>query len=249
MQGFIALHRKMLGWEWFEDRRVLQLFIFLLLKANYKTKSWQGIKILRGQYLTSLASISEQTGMSVQMIRTALAKLEKTGEVTNTSTKLHRIITVCKYDEYQTDTKEEQQRYQQTSNKAATTTNKDNKDNKEKIKTYRPDFVSEQDWKDLLDHRKKHPKKPTNSDRALMILAGKIKKTMTAGYSATDIVETIISRNWQTIEPHWMNNTKEKSNGTGQKRNTSGQQDKRSDILSKAARHVLAQRVNEAGDS
>lgn len=132
MKGYIRLHRKLMEWEWFGDRKVLQLFILILLKANHKNKKWQGVEIARGQFYTSLKTLSDETGMSVQMIRTALSKLQSTGEITNTSTKLGRMITLNNYSEYQTLKDVKQQRRQQTSNKAATTTNNEKNDNKEK---------------------------------------------------------------------------------------------------------------------
>ena len=54
--------------------------------------------------LTSLTSISTGTGLSVQQARTALSHLISTGEVTDESTNQGRLITVVKYDEFQTST-------------------------------------------------------------------------------------------------------------------------------------------------
>ena len=107
--GFIKLHRKILEWEWFEDDKVFKLFVFILIKANHKPKRWQGIDIDRGQFLTSLDKLAKGTGMSVQMVRTALAKLQSTNEITNRSTKRFRMITVENYSQYQARQDDEQQ--------------------------------------------------------------------------------------------------------------------------------------------
>lgn len=99
--GFIKLHRKITEWEWYSDTNVVRLFIHLILTCNYKEKKWRGTLIKRGQMLTGLHSLSEQTGLSVKKIRVALDKLKQTGEVAIKTTNKFSIITVCKYDSYQ----------------------------------------------------------------------------------------------------------------------------------------------------
>ena len=42
--------------------------------------------------MTSLERMSGETGLSVQQVRTAISKLEKTGEITNRSFNKYRII-------------------------------------------------------------------------------------------------------------------------------------------------------------
>jgi len=101
---FIKVYEQIVNWEWFKHPNTLSLFIYLLLKANYKDLDFRGRTIRRGQMLTSLTSISTGTGLSVQQARTALAHLISTGEVTDEATNQGRLITVIKYDEYQTST-------------------------------------------------------------------------------------------------------------------------------------------------
>lgn len=50
---FIKLYDKILQWEWFGHPNTVCLFIYLLLKANYKDTRFQGKVIQRGQLLTS----------------------------------------------------------------------------------------------------------------------------------------------------------------------------------------------------
>lgn len=101
--GFIVIHRKILDWEWYNDINTKVLFLHLLLKANYKPLKFEGRDILRGQLVTSLPSLSSQTGLSVRQVRVSLDKLKMTGEVTSSSFARYRIITITKYDEYQDD--------------------------------------------------------------------------------------------------------------------------------------------------
>ena len=99
--GFITLHRKFLAWEWAGDCNMVSMFVHLLLLANFEPKKWQGIEIKRGQFVTSVQTLSGKTGLSVSQVRTCLRKLENTGEIANKTTNKYSIITICKYDSYQ----------------------------------------------------------------------------------------------------------------------------------------------------
>ena len=117
--GFVSLHRKITDWEWYKDTNTKALFLHLLLTANFADTRFMGKKIKRGQIVTSLASLAEETGLSVQNVKTSLKHLISTNEVTNVSTSQYRIITVVKYDEYQTPT-DKVTNDQQTPNKGLT---------------------------------------------------------------------------------------------------------------------------------
>lgn len=104
-ESWIKIYRKLLDWEWYDDINTKVLFIHLLLRVNTTDKEWHGMKICRGQLVTSLANLSEETGLSVRKIRLSLDKLESTGELTNKTTNKYSIITICKYDSYQENKK------------------------------------------------------------------------------------------------------------------------------------------------
>ena len=101
---FIKLYEQITSWEWYQHPSTFCLFIHLLLKANYKDMHFQGKLIRRGQLVTSLQKLATNTGLTFQQTRTALEHLISTGEITNESTPQYRIITVVKYDEYQSVT-------------------------------------------------------------------------------------------------------------------------------------------------
>lgn len=122
---FIKLYEQITAWEWYRHPNTLCLFIYLLLKANYKDLAFCGKTIRRGQIVTSLPKIATDTGLSIQQTRTALAHLISTGEVTDESTPHYRIITVVKYDDYQTATDKSTDN-QQTTNRQ---TNRQSTDN------------------------------------------------------------------------------------------------------------------------
>lgn len=101
MNGWIKLHKKFLEWGWYKEPFMVQLFIHLLLLANFEDKEWKGINIKRGQVITGRYSLSENTGISAQSIRTCLKKLKSTSEITIKSTNKYSIITIVKYNDYQ----------------------------------------------------------------------------------------------------------------------------------------------------
>lgn len=104
--GFIVIYRDILNWEWYTDVNTAHLFVHCILKANHTDANWRGAEIKRGSFITSLQSLSTETGLTVKQVRNSLEKLEKTGEVANCSTSKYRIITVKNYDMYQNEGKQ-----------------------------------------------------------------------------------------------------------------------------------------------
>lgn len=119
MIGFIKLHRQILEWEWYRDINTSRLFIHLLLKASYQDKRWQGITIKAGSLVTSLESLSKETGLTIQNLRTCLTRLKKSKEVTIKITNKYRIITIVSFNSYQATNKQVTSE-QQTINKRTT---------------------------------------------------------------------------------------------------------------------------------
>lgn len=99
--GWIKIHRKMLDWEWFTEVNTAHFFHYCLLKANSTDKVWRGIVIERGSFVSSLPNMSEETGLSVRSIRTAINRLKSTHELTCETTHKYSKIIVCKYEQYQ----------------------------------------------------------------------------------------------------------------------------------------------------
>lgn len=102
-KGYIALYRQFLEWEWFTDVKTCHLFQYCLLRANSKNTVWRGINIKKGQFITSLRTMSIETGLSFQEVRTALKKLTHnlTHELTHEPYASYSIITVVNYNLYQ----------------------------------------------------------------------------------------------------------------------------------------------------
>lgn len=125
--GFIKISRNILEWEWYSDPCTKSVFIHCILKANWKDKTWKGVKIKRGQFVTSLAVLAEETGLSVKNVRTALDHLKATNELAIEASPKGRIITVKNYAKYQ-DVANKPANDRQTGGKQAATTKKEKKD-------------------------------------------------------------------------------------------------------------------------
>jgi len=140
LNGYVKLHRQIVEWEWYADSNTFRTFLHLLISANFEDKKWQGVMIKRGQLATSIQHIADPLGISIQNVKTALEKLEKTGEILRQSTSKFTIITVCKFDSYQGGFNDDQQTTnkpltndQQTTNKPLTNDQQQRKnDNKDK---------------------------------------------------------------------------------------------------------------------
>ena len=100
-RGWIKIYRSLLDWEWFDDAETVKLFIYILLSANYEDKKWRGMVVERGQYVTSVGSLSEILGLSVKRVRIRLERLTKSGAITTSGANRFTIITICNYDTYQ----------------------------------------------------------------------------------------------------------------------------------------------------
>ena len=135
IQGWIKIHRQLLEWEWYDDINVTRLFLHILLKANHKSKNYKGELIQIGEHLTSREILSNETGLTIRQVRTALTKLKTTNEVTIKSSSQGTKIQVVNYEKYQVTTNEVTAKrpasdQQTTSNKNVK--NEKNKKNKQK---------------------------------------------------------------------------------------------------------------------
>jgi len=138
--GWIKLHRSIIKWEWYKESHMVHLFLHLILSANHKEAKWQGMLLEKGQIVVGRKQLSLETGISENIIRTCIKRLKSTNELTSKSTNKFTILTICKYDYYQSLFEETHQQnsdpthQQPTSNPPATnqqlTTNKNNKNNK-----------------------------------------------------------------------------------------------------------------------
>lgn len=99
--GWVKMYRSLLSWRWFTDAKTLQVWFWLLLKANIKPHGFEGITVNRGQVATSYASIASQTKSTYSQARTAISHLKCTGEIAVHRMSNFLVISILNYDSYQ----------------------------------------------------------------------------------------------------------------------------------------------------
>ena len=141
LNGFIKLHRKFTAWRWYQDPVVKDVFLHLLLTANFKKTKWRDLELDEGQLVISYQNVANELGIGVQRVRTAINKLKLTHEITSKSTNKFTVITIVNWREYQlgddsaniqtnTQTNKQLTNNQQTTNKQLTNNQQQRKNDK-----------------------------------------------------------------------------------------------------------------------
>ena len=107
---FIKIDRNIMHWGWYKDGNTFRVFVHLLLTANIREGKFLGVTIKRGELATSQKSIAESLGISIQSVRTSLSHLKSTGEITVSQHSRFSVISIPKYDLYQSQLTGKQQR-------------------------------------------------------------------------------------------------------------------------------------------
>ena len=104
-EGWISLHRKILKNAVFQDPVTFRLWIYLLLKANHKPKrvifNGEEITVERGQLVTGLQSLCDNTATSLRQVRTRLWSLQRASMIERKTSNRFSIITILNYSHYQ----------------------------------------------------------------------------------------------------------------------------------------------------
>lgn len=208
MAGFIKLHR---GWhesEMFDGDVYCEraAWCWLLTNAAWKETPQRNAKgevviVGRGQFRTSLRRLADAWGWSVKRVRTFINVLEKCGAVGTAKAQSGTIITICKYDDFQSGghslgteggTDGAQPRH----------IKEEGKEIKKKEKTRavaRPDGVSQKVWSDFLKLRR--AKKAPLSDTALQSIKNEAAK---AGWPLEAALSECVTRGWQGFKSDWV---------------------------------------------
>ena len=120
-RGFIKLDRKLLEWRWSKNPNMVALWVWLLLNANWEDKDFEGITLHRGELATSYAKIAESVGITYKQARGALDKLQQGKEVAITRRSKYLVISIEKYNEYQSEGNQKAIKGQSKGNQRATT--------------------------------------------------------------------------------------------------------------------------------
>jgi len=209
MSGWVKLHRDLLKWEWWDDMPTRTLFIYILLKANHEDTKWHGKTIKRGGFITSIPSLSKGSGLSYQQVRSSLAKLVKTNEITDKSTNKYRAITITQWDKWQDDHRQITDNLtdkQQTNNRQITAVKEVKKERSKEVRKKPtkkvfvvPDFIDNGIWNDFLVMRKNM--KRELKDGALTRMTSRLVKLNKDGYDVNEMLNTSVLRGWLDVYP------------------------------------------------
>lgn len=222
MAGWIKLHRSLLEWEWFDDHNTTRLLVYLLCAVNHEQKKWKGMTIEPGSMVFSWNTLSERCYLSVRQCRTAMQKLEESGEVTRSTYNKWQLVSLCKWEELQGSDKKMTSNMTskgQTDDRQMTTT-KECKNNKNEKKeeilleketkgkfNFKNELLNEGFEKDLVEDwlqvRKK--KKATNTKTALNRF---LKEVKSCGVDKNEILTLCIERSWSGFKSEWLKNQK-----------------------------------------
>ena len=135
MRDYVHLHRKIVASWVFEDPRRLQLFIFLLAKADE-----------RGRAEVSVNDYAKKYGLDRSWLRRCINEMYERGIIDQQTTNKRTIVTLCKYEDYNTLTNEECAKSdQQTTNKP---TSKEEKEGERERKVPPHPFIKKEKEKE-----------------------------------------------------------------------------------------------------
>ena len=211
MSGWIQLHRSLLDWEWYDDANTMRLFLHCCLRANFEDAKWRGIDIKRGDFITSVKTLSKELKLSESKIRLGIKKLKSTNEITTKTTNQDTTITICNYDTYnnlknQNNKPNNNQPNKPTTNKTQTNNNQTTTDKKNNNKKKEQKEQLESSWEIFWAD---YPKK-TNNVNAKKTLFKYLKQGVTIEQICEAMNKSEDLRNERQYIPNpqaWLNKT------------------------------------------
>lgn len=103
MAGFIVIDRKIKEWRWWKNQTARDIWIYMLLEANWKDGFWgaEGIPVKRGQFITSYSKLANETGYDRRTAKRWLDVFTDDGMCTCECTGKYILITLINYCKYQ----------------------------------------------------------------------------------------------------------------------------------------------------
>ena len=151
MDGWIKLHRKSLESSVFQNPTIWAVWCWCLVKASHKLQKFpfngKDIEIKPGQFITGRVIGASECHISEQSWRTAMGYLKSTSRITSQSSNKFTIITILKWEEYQTTNQQSNQpltNQQPTSNQPVTTYKNDKNVKNDKnfnTENFKKDFI------------------------------------------------------------------------------------------------------------
>ena len=106
-KGFALLHRKIMDVPFYKDAEAAHLWVHLLLRANHEqtlvSTDVGDVICERGEFITGRNTLAMETGLTADRVKSLLRKFQNLRMLTTTSTTRLTVLTVVKYDEYQSN--------------------------------------------------------------------------------------------------------------------------------------------------
>ncbi len=225
MSGWIKLHRDILESKCFAHPITLKIWIWLLAKAKHKPmvillKVGRGnieVEIERGQLIFGRFKAEEELSIDGSTIYKHIQKLQDWGNIIIDSNNQYSVITICKYDDYQTFLGEEEQ----PSNNQVTTKEQPSNNQVTQIKNVKKEEEGKEDntpkfsfrqslinkmaneklVSDWLEVRK--TKKATNTETAFNKFLSQVEKSK---QNINVVLELCITKSWSGFDAEWLKN-------------------------------------------
>lgn len=99
--GYVKISRRIPDWEWWDDARMVKLWVYIIVNANWTGGSFKGVYVPRGSFITTYRNLAAAVGVSVNTLKNELRKLQKTGEISLKSDTHFTVIKVHNYAVFQ----------------------------------------------------------------------------------------------------------------------------------------------------
>ncbi|EQB34806.1 hypothetical protein M948_20715 [Virgibacillus sp. CM-4] len=137
MQGWIKLHRQLLGSPIFQNEKLLKVFVYCLLKATHSDHQQlvgkQTVSLKPGQFVFGRRKAAMELDMKESTVRDYMKVLKNDNAITITPTNKFSIITIVNWEVYQSkeDNNRQQNDNKMTAERQQNDTNKNEKNDKE----------------------------------------------------------------------------------------------------------------------
>lgn len=101
--GYLKLHRKLMDSDVFGDSKLLHVWVWCLLRANYTPQKWRGQVVPVGSFVTGRNAAAEALGMTPSTVYRLLNKLKGLGMVELHPNNKWTRVSICNWGTYQTE--------------------------------------------------------------------------------------------------------------------------------------------------
>ena len=98
---YVKLYRSTIDWEHYKDGNTFRVFLHLLLSARHKPTVYGGIRLKKGQFITSSRTLSDELNMCLKNVTASIDKLRESGEITTERVGFGTLFTITNYSRFQ----------------------------------------------------------------------------------------------------------------------------------------------------